>query len=177
MAIPKHRGRKSKKELELLSAIEERKRMDEIAAQGTESEESSIPDVQKTQPEVLNADNINDTDIPEASLGNDEKIADEDSVDDDMLAQLQAKIKSHNETVDSNAANVDCVWAGDPGDGTDFITVVDLKIRVQFLHTTCLTIQLLIYRTMRCIMCNLSHSPRSLCTTSPTSLRPTECLR
>lgn len=86
MAIPKHRGRKSKKELELLSAIEERKRMDEIAAQGTESEESSIPDVQKTQPEVLNADNINDTDIPEASLGNDEKIADEDSVDDDMLA-------------------------------------------------------------------------------------------
>ena len=48
MAIPKHRGRKSKKELELLSAIEERKRMDEIAAQGTESEESSIPDVQKT---------------------------------------------------------------------------------------------------------------------------------
>lgn len=47
MAIPKHRGRKSKKELELLSAIEERKRMDEIAAQGTESEESSIPDVQK----------------------------------------------------------------------------------------------------------------------------------
>lgn len=93
MAIPKHRGRKSKKELELLSAIEERKRMDEIAAQGTESEESSIPDVQKTQPEVLNADNINDTDIPEASLGNDEKIADEDSVDDDMLAQLRAKNK------------------------------------------------------------------------------------
>ena len=131
MAIPKHRGRKSKKELELLSAIEERKRMDEIAAQGTESEESSIPDVQKTQPEVLNADNINDTDIPEASLGNDEKIADEDSVDDDMLAQLQAKIKSHNETVDSNAANVDCVWAGDPGDGTDFITVVDLPIEDQ----------------------------------------------
>ena len=131
MAIPKHRGRKSKKELELLSAIEERKRMDEIAAQGTESEESSIPDVQKTQPEVLNADNINDTDIPEASLGNDEKIADEDSVDDDMLAQLQAKIKSHNETVDSNVANVDCVWAGDPGDGTDFITVVDLPIEDQ----------------------------------------------
>ena len=131
MAIPKHRGRKSKKELELLSAIEERKRMDEMAAQAAESEDSPIHDVQETQLEVSDADNINDTDIPEASFGNDEKITDEDSVDDDMLAQLQAKIKSHNETADSNVTNVDAVWAGDPGDGTDFITVVDLPIEDQ----------------------------------------------
>lgn len=131
MAIPKHRGRKSKKELELLSAIEERKRMDEMAAQVAESEEPPIHDVQETQLEVSDADNINDTDIPEASFGNDEKITDEDSVDDDMLAQLQAKIKSHNETADSNVTNVDAVWTGDPGDGTDFITVVDLPIEDQ----------------------------------------------
>ena len=73
---------------------------------------------------------MNDNDIPEASFAQHEPAAD-DSVNQDMLAQLQAKIKTHNETADNNAANPDGVWAGDPGDGTDFITVVDLPIEDQ----------------------------------------------
>lgn len=138
-AIPKHRGRKSKKELELLSAIQERKRQDELAAQEAMEVQAAQPDAIKTmqqpEPEMIPAepqteDGMNDGDIPEASFAHQEQTA-EDGVNEDMLAQLQAKIKSHNENADTNASTPDGVWAGDPGDGTDFITVVDLPIEDQ----------------------------------------------
>ncbi len=138
-AIPKHRGRKSKKELELLSAIQERKRQDELAAQEAMEVQAAQPDaiqtMQQPEPEMIPAeplteDGMNDGDIPEASFAHQEQTA-EDGVNEDMLAQLQAKIKSHNENADTNASTPDGVWAGDPGDGTDFITVVDLPIEDQ----------------------------------------------
>lgn len=138
-AIPKHRGRKSKKELELLSAIQERKRQDELAAQEAMEVQAAQPDaiqtMQQPEPEMIPAepqteDGMNDGDIPEASFAHREQTA-EDGVNEDMLAQLQAKIKSHNENADTNASTPDGVWAGDPGDGTDFITVVDLPIEDQ----------------------------------------------
>ena len=132
-AIPKHRGRKSKKELELLSAIQERKRQDELAAQQAQAD--FVPELTQPEPEAIQSEataqaDMADNDIPEASFAHHEPAAD-DSVNEDMLAQLQAKIKTHNETADNNAANPDGVWAGDPGDGTDFITVVDLPIEDQ----------------------------------------------
>ena len=135
-AIPKHRGRKSKKELELLSAIQERKRQDELAAQQAQTTQADFvpelpqPEPETIQPEATAENDMNDNDIPEASFAQHEPAAD-DSVNQDMLAQLQAKIKTHNETADNNAANPDGVWAGDPGDGTDFITVVDIPIEDQ----------------------------------------------
>ena len=138
-AIPKHRGRKSKKELELLSAIQERKRQDELAAQEAMEVQAAQPDaiqtMQQPEPEMIPAepqteDGMNDGDIPEASFAHQEQTA-EDGVNEDMLAQLQAKIKSHNENADTHASTPDGVWAGDPGDGTDFITVVDLPIEDQ----------------------------------------------
>lgn len=138
-AIPKHRGRKSKKELELLSAIQERKRQDELAAQEAMEVQAAQPDailtMQQPEPEMIpvepqTEDGMNDGDIPEASFAHQEQTA-EDGVNEDMLAQLQAKIKSHNENADTNASTPDGVWAGDPGDGTDFITVVDLPIEDQ----------------------------------------------
>lgn len=138
-AIPKHRGRKSKKELELLSAIQERKRQDELAAQEAMEVQAAQPDaiqtMQQPEPEMIPAepqteDGMNDGDIPEASFAHQEQTA-EDGVNEDMLAQLQAKIKSHNENADTNASTPDGVWVGDPGDGTDFITVVDLPIEDQ----------------------------------------------
>lgn len=138
-AIPKHRGRKSKKELELLSAIQERKRQDELAAQEAMEVQAAQPDaiqtMQQPETEMIPAepqteDGMNDGDIPEASFAHQEQTA-EDGVNEDMLAQLQAKIKSHNENADTNASTPDGVWAGDPGDGTDFITVVDLPIEDQ----------------------------------------------
>lgn len=50
----------------------------------------------------------------------------------DLIAQLQAKVNAHNEMADEKReAAATGVWEGDPGDGTDFITVVDLPIEDQ----------------------------------------------
>ena len=49
-----------------------------------------------------------------------------------LIAQLQAKVNAHNEREEENReARKTGVWEGDPGDGTDFITVVDLPIEDQ----------------------------------------------
>ena len=85
-----------------------------------------------------------ETEIPEAQFtadgsGNDNS---------ELIAMLQAKMNAHNEnstptepkenntpkhTPESAVAETtpDGVWTGDPGDGTDFITVVDLPIEDQ----------------------------------------------
>ena len=81
-----------------------------------------------------------ETEIPEAQFtadgsGNDNS---------ELIAMLQAKMNAHNEnstsaepkennTPESAVAETtpDGVWSGDPGDGTDFITVVDLPIEDQ----------------------------------------------
>ena len=61
--------------------------------------------------------------MPEAQFG---KSNDESSEDNNLLEQLQQKVNDLNRTAEAPAA--DSVWEGDPGDGTDFITVVDLPI-------------------------------------------------
>ena len=59
--------------------------------------------------------------------------AEEQNLDQQMLDQLQEKITRHNkETKDEKKpVDTDGVWEGDPGDGTDFITVIDLPIEDQ----------------------------------------------
>ena len=55
-----------------------------------------------------------------------------DEQHEQLLAQLQAKINAHNENAeDQRDAIANGIWEGDPGDGTDFITVVDLPIEDQ----------------------------------------------
>lgn len=55
----------------------------------------------------------------------------------DLIAQLQAKVSAHNEKMedarngDFNNNATEAVWEGDPNDGTDFITIVDLPIEDQ----------------------------------------------
>ena len=98
---PKKRGRKSKKELEEIAAAEAAQKPDE---------------------EVLDQEEApaQETIIPEA----DDTPAQE-TVDPTLLNQLQEKMNiQHQESV----PNLDGVWEGDPGDGTDFIPVVDLPI-------------------------------------------------
>lgn len=123
--IPKHRGRKSKKELELIAAAEAAK-----AKRNAMKEENKEED--------------KDTFVPEQEFANNTDKANATENSDELIAQLQAKVKAHN---DSNAGNsqpansqptgtangVDAngVWQGDPGDGTDFITMVDLPIEDQ----------------------------------------------
>ena len=67
--------------------------------------------------------------VPEAAFAQGE---DSEDKSDDLLAQLQAKVKAHNEAQEEKAqAIMDGLWEGDPGDGTDFITIVDLPIEDQ----------------------------------------------
>ena len=134
MAIPKHRGRKSKRELELLSAIEESRRLKENAPEATEdttianemdSTSTDEAEEQTTAPAETTADFIPEANMHAANAENDEQ-------HEQLLAQLQAKINAHNENAeDQRDAIANGIWEGDPGDGTDFITVVDLPIEDQ----------------------------------------------
>lgn len=101
---PKKRGRKSKKELEEIAAAEAAKKAEEEAKAQAEA-----------QAEAQVAEDI----IPEA-----EGAPTEETVDPSLLNQLQEKMNAQQEYVPS----LDGVWEGDPGDGTDFIPVVDLPI-------------------------------------------------
>ena len=134
MAIPKHRGRKSKRELELLSAIEESRRLKENAPEATEdttianemdSTSTDEAEEQTTAPAETPTDFIPEANMHAANTENDEQ-------HEQLLAQLQAKINAHNENAeDQRDAIANGIWEGDPGDGTDFITVVDLPIEDQ----------------------------------------------
>ena len=143
MAIPKHRGRKSKKELELLSAIEARKKQNELLAGNKDTETTTEEPINTNVTEMDNSENTeiapssNTTDeIPEASFTpKSENENDNDSNKSELIAKLQEKINAHNENNDyaeDKQQPIDnSVWEGDPGDGTDFITVVDLPIEDQ----------------------------------------------
>ena len=68
------------------------------------------------------AKDTKDTDvIPEAEAAGDQQ-AEEPAVDENLISQLQEKMAQHTP---------ETVWEGDPADGTDFITVVDLPIEDQ----------------------------------------------
>ena len=143
MAIPKHRGRKSKKELELLSAIEARKKQNELLAGNKDTETTTEEPINTNVTEMDNSENTeiapssNTTDeIPEALFTpKSENENDNDSNKSELIAKLQEKINAHNENNDyaeDKQQPIDnSVWEGDPGDGTDFITVVDLPIEDQ----------------------------------------------
>lgn len=93
-----------------------------------EGAEVSVPpfmqDEEDTVSEVL-------PDVPEEGYSSNDSDNDVDG-QSDLLAQLQAKVNAHNELADEKReAVVSGVWDGDPGDGTDFITVVDLPIEDQ----------------------------------------------
>ena len=105
---PKKRGRKSKKEKEEEAAAQQ------AAAEQQAQQETDAPAV------------------PEAA----EVAATGDEVDEQLINQLQEKMAQQHagdqvpEGAEAAEA-VEGVWEGDPGDGTDFITVVDLPIEDQ----------------------------------------------
>jgi len=102
----KKRGRKSKKEQEETAAAE-------AAKQATMQDEPELPFKEDETPEDMN--------IPEAEP----TASAAEAVDASLLNQLQEKMTSHSQ---EEVSNTDGVWEGDPGDGTDFIPVVDLPI-------------------------------------------------
>ena len=120
-AIPKHRGRKSKKELELIAAAEAQRKAQEEAEQQAPTDEPAANGTSENTPNNVEAY------APEAdfSMTDNEEKSDEEG---NLLAQLQAKINAHNETNAEGENVVKEVWEGDPNDGTDFITVVDIPV-------------------------------------------------
>ena len=71
-------------------------------------------------------------DVPEAIFGEEGKNSRDDGL---AIEQLQERMSQHgqsqNAPVAGGGGSQDAVWDGDPGDGTDFITVVDLPIEDQ----------------------------------------------
>jgi transcription termination factor Rho len=92
-SLPKHRGRRTKRELELLAMIADRKK---------QQEDEAATETEATEPEDAPA-------MPEEVK--------EENAGDDMQAPETA----------SAECDPDC-WEGDPGDGTDFIPVIDIPI-------------------------------------------------
>lgn len=161
-AFPKHRGRKSKAELEAIAAAQAAARQQELSFEQDPAEisdsatESNAPTDEQAesngndQVETL-ANEATDA-IPEAQYTGE----DTTPMDGDLQAMLQEKMNAQNAPQnDSDASTAeaegeqsgdsdkeqllytegmkvetspDGVWLGDPGDGTDFITVVDIPI-------------------------------------------------
>ena len=142
-AMPKHRGRKSKKELELMAAAEAAKQQ---AAQANEAAQlnlwqeqdadspvaEEVPQpMQDAEPDNTDNDASHDDFVPEAAFAA-SPAENNDEEKSNLIAQLQAKINAHNESANTAQNDYDdSVWAGDPGDGTDFISVIDLPIEDQ----------------------------------------------
>lgn len=120
-SIPKHRGRKTKKELELIKQIKTiEEDSQEINNQKEPIESSPIP--------------YESVVVPEEELAQKEATDknEDDKENEELLEQLQAKINAHNETNQGSEAPItNDIWEGDPGDGTDFIVTVDLPIEDQ----------------------------------------------
>ena len=128
---PKKRGRKSKAQLLAeQQALEEAEKARMEAEQMAQTAEIQTEDVQ-TETEDAGED------VPEASFGQQEQQGEDRA----LLEQLQERMAQLNQEETTEAlqrptpgqpiADGMGVWEGDPGDGTDFITVVDLPIEDQ----------------------------------------------
>lgn len=86
-------------------------------------------------PEAISDDMPEETDlaiVPEAEFATAEAPDTQNDNSTDLIAQLQAKVNAHNEVADEKREIIASgVWEGDPGDGTDFIPIVDLPIEDQ----------------------------------------------
>lgn len=134
--LPKHRGPRTKQEKELQAEI------DQLTAK--------LSDITESEPQAAPTNNEEEStekneDSGEKSMeDNHEALATEAPArpaksakapripDEELIAKLQAKIKAHNEAINKQREVIaDGVWEGDPGDGTDFITVLDIPIEDQ----------------------------------------------
>ena len=127
-ALPKHRGPKTKQEKEIIEKINQLQKQIDIAAQNmTEGTDEANIDV--------NASEIPQTDntamVPEGAFATGNNLSENDGQDHNILTKLQEKVNEHNKQQEASEGDEDGVWEGDPGDGTDFIPVVDLPIEDQ----------------------------------------------
>mgnify|MGYP000896658019 FL=1 len=144
--MPKHRGRKSKKELEIIAAAEAAQKAPD-AEETTESSAAEENVAEAKTAEAAEKEAANDApeataatqkqaDIPEFAIPEAQFDTaannDNDSEKEDLLAQLQAKIKDRGKERKTAPEETRAgVWEGDPGNGTDFIIAVDIPIEDQ----------------------------------------------
>lgn len=150
---PKRRGRKPK----ALKLAEEAAAAAAAAAETSNTDENQNEDVADNIVTAENIENTVDDDkensseeikevaeteapTPEAQFATGE--SEGNGLQPELIAKLQAKVNAHNEMADENKEQVADtatsgestsygVWSGDPGDGTDFIPIVDLPIEDQ----------------------------------------------
>ena len=122
---PKRRGRKSKAELAAEAAAAEEAQKEAEAAAAKEVE--AITEPEPVVPEEAATDFV-----PEEAYfaGNTEEAGEEQL---QMMEQLKQKLERGHEyhTPDESETIDEDIWEGDPGDGTDFITVLDIPIEDQ----------------------------------------------
>jgi transcription termination factor Rho len=122
---PKKRGRKTKaeKEAEALAAQQAEKEAEAQAAQQAAEETDAVPEA--AEPEF----------IPEAEFAAGETSEEVSEEQKNLLMQLQEKMAQRTREEETSQAPEETtpegVWEGDPGDGTDFITVLDIPIEDQ----------------------------------------------
>ena len=123
---PKRRGRKPK-------AVKEAEEAAEKARLKAEAELQDVQlNVEADEDKDISVlpDDISE-DVPEQIFESQDNSAPNEE-QESLIAQLQAKVNAHNETANEERnAMTDGVWAGDPGDGTDFIITLDLPIEDQ----------------------------------------------
>lgn len=128
----KRRVRRTKKEVEAPVESEPATMPEPVDNTDTNIPETSdagekLPETTSEPEPKMPMDNI----IPEEAFASSSNEND-DNADKDLIAQLQAKINAHNEDAnEKREALANGVWEGDPGDGTEFIPVVDLPIEDQ----------------------------------------------
>ena len=124
---PKKRTRKTKAEKEAEAAAEAEKKAAAEAAAAQEAAAAEVPE--EAVPESM--------DVPEAEFAIGTADDSEAEEQKNLLMQLQEKMaqrarEESNEIPSEEPSELsDAVWEGDPGDGTDFITVVDIPIEDQ----------------------------------------------
>jgi transcription termination factor Rho len=135
-SFPKHRGRKSKAELAAIAAAEASKTTSEqegSADEALDTEEVGLTEDVPMSEDAPMIEDVQDEPIEEGLPDEEpmENMADE-APDQEMLEQLQEKMAQHNSNgEDQPYDDENDVWEGDPGDGTDFITLIDLPIEDQ----------------------------------------------
>lgn len=143
---PKHRGPKTKKERDLMGRIAALKQQIAAAPESNNDSKRNNSAQEATSDDTQTTDNVQNR-LP--AVG---EAAPEEGTN--KIALLQEKINAHNETAKeemkedtadeapaeegnqseipaAEGNNTGAVWEGDPGDGTDYITVVDLPVEDQ----------------------------------------------
>ena len=110
--IPRHRGRKTKREKDLLAALEETLGNPEGSQYDPETLLAELKSEVAKKPSYGQNAGAEDTDTAGEA---------EERAGGNLMEQFQSKVEAKRGAAEG-------AWEGDPADGTDFITIVDLPI-------------------------------------------------